>query len=478
MTELLRATDVSVHAGAEMLVEPVSLALTAGRPFTILGETGSGKSLLAQAIIGTLPSGLKAAGRVTLEGRALDLARRGGHRALWGRVIGVLPQEPWLSLDPLMPARAQIAEGHAFLRGLSWAEAGRAADRDLAGLGLEEAGDRRPGQLSGGMAQRVAFAAARAGGARIVVADEPTKGLDIGRRDEVTRLLLDEVRAGGALLTITHDLGVARRLGGDLAVMLKGRVIERGPAAELLAQPRHNYTRRLIAADPASWPQTPPRPASGAPVLRAEGLSVSRGGRRLFDGLGLDLHPGEIVGIWGPSGCGKSTLGDVLLGLTRPDAGRVTRGAGLAPQRFQKLYQDPPSAFPRCLALGRALDDLVRLHRLDAARIPPLMSRLRLSPALLARRPTEVSGGELQRLALLRLLLLDPVFLFADEPTSRLDLITQAEVTGLLTEVARETGMALLIVSHDPDLLSRSADRVISLAAPETAGPRLRHQAA
>lgn len=478
MSELLTATDVSVHAEAEMLVEPVSLALTAGRPFTLLGETGSGKSLLAQAIIGTLPAGLAAAGQVTLAGRALDLARRGGHRALWGRVIGVLPQEPWLSLDPLMPARAQIAEGHAFVRGLSWAEANAAADRDLAGLGLQEAADRRPDQLSGGMAQRVAFAAARAGGARIVVADEPTKGLDIGRRDEVTRLLLDEVAAGGALLTITHDLGVARRLGGELAVMLKGRVVERGPAAEVLAHPRHDYTRRLIAADPASWPQVPPRPGTGAPVLRAEGLSVSRGGRRLFDGLGLDLHPGEIVGIWGPSGCGKSTLGDVLLGLARPDRGRVTRGAGLAPQRFQKLYQDPPSAFPRCLALGRALDDLVRLHRLDGARIPQLMSRLRLSPALLARRPAEVSGGELQRLALLRLLLLDPVFLFADEPTSRLDLITQAEVTGLLTEVARETGMALLIVSHDPELLSRSADRVISLAAPETAGPRLRHQAA
>ncbi|RWR05737.1 ABC transporter ATP-binding protein [Paenirhodobacter populi] len=469
MTILLNAENVSVHAGAEQLVEPVSITLQAGRPFTILGETGSGKSLLAQAIVGTLPDGLRASGQVTLDGHTLDLARPGGHRALWGRVIGVLPQEPWLSLDPLMKARAQVAEGHALVRSLSWENAGKAADRDLAELGLDGAGDRRPDQLSGGMAQRVAFAAARAAGARIVVADEPTKGLDVARRDDVIELLMCEVQEGGALLTITHDLALARRMGGDLAVVLKGKVVERGPADQVLTNPQHDYTRRLIAADPSSWPQGLRRPPQGAPVLSARDLSVTRGGKRLFEGLDIDLHPGEIVGIWGPSGCGKSTLGDILLGLAHPDRGTVTRCAGIAPVRFQKLYQDPPSAFPRHVRLGQALDDLVRLHGLNAARIPGLMERLRLSPILLSRRPTGVSGGELQRLALLRVLLLDPVFLFADEPTSRLDLITQAEVTELLSEAARETGMALLIVSHDPDLLDRTADRVISLGtAPES----------
>ncbi|WEF24861.1 ATP-binding cassette domain-containing protein [Paracoccus sp. S3-43] len=469
MTVLLNAETVSVHAGAETLVAPLSLALHAGRPFTILGETGSGKSLLAQAIIGTLPGGLRAAGRVTLDGHDLDLSRPGGHRALWGRVIGVLPQEPWLSLDPLMAARGQVAEGHAFVRGLSWDDARRAADRDLAELGLEGAGDRRPDQLSGGMAQRVAFAAARTGGARIVVADEPTKGLDAARRDDVIDLLMREVRDDGGLLTITHDLVLARRMGGDLAVVLKGRVIERGPAEQVLSNPQHDYTRRLIAADPSSWPPAQPRAPRGTPVLRASGLGIARGGRMLFDGLDLTLHPGEIVGIWGPSGCGKSTLGDVLLGLTRADHGTVARAQGPSRVRFQKLYQDPPSAFPRHVRLGTALDDLIRMHRLDAGRIPPLMERLRLAPVLLTRRPTEVSGGELQRLALLRALLLDPVFLFADEPTSRLDLITQAEVTRLLADTARQTGMALLLVSHDPDLIRKTADRVVSLGQPERA---------
>lgn len=463
MTVLLEAKNVSVSADAQVLVEPVSISLQAGRPFTILGETGSGKSLLAQAIIGTLPEGLCAAGQVVLEGKNIDLAQCGQHRSLWGRVISVLPQEPWLSLDPLMKARSQVAEGHALVRGLNRADAAAAADRDLDELGLKDAGGRRPDQLSGGMAQRVAFAAARTGGARIVVADEPTKGLDVARRDDVIALLMREVRTGGGLLTITHDLELARRMGGDLAVVLKGRVTEQGPTEEVLSNPQHDYTRRLIAADPSAWPEGKVRTPKGTPVLQASGLRISRGGRQLFSGLDMTLHPGEIIGVTGPSGCGKSTLGDLLLGLARADDGRIRRAAGISPIRFQKLYQDPPSAFPRHIRLGKALHDLVRLHRLDNASIPRLLERLRLSPILLTRRPTEVSGGELQRLALLRVLLLNPVFLFADEPTSRLDLITQAEVTTLLAETARDTGMALLLVSHDAQLIRKTADRCLNL---------------
>lgn len=472
MTVLLAAEDVAVY-GARLLVHPASLTIRAGRPFTILGETGSGKSLLAQAIIGTLPRGLRAEGRVTVDGRRLDLASGQDHRALWGRTLGVLPQEPWLALDPTMGARRQVEEGYRFVRGLPAARSRTRAAADLAALGLDGAGEKLPSELSGGMAQRVAFAAARAGGARIVIADEPTKGLDIFRRDEVIALLLKEIEDGGGLLTITHDLELARRMGGDVAVVLEGRIIEQGPAAQVLGAPHHDYTRRLIAADPAAWPPrsaAPPRAPGARPVLTATGLGKTRGGQLLFSGRDLTVLPGEIVGITGPSGCGKSTFGDILLGLVAPDAGTVARAEGVSRVRFQKLYQDPPAAFPQKVSIRRALRDLVRLHGLDAGRIAPLLERLRLSPDLLDRLPGQVSGGELQRFALLRVLLLDPVFLFADEPTSRLDLITQQETVELLAEVARERDCAVLIVSHDEELIRKVSDRRLAFGdRPDTA---------
>jgi peptide/nickel transport system ATP-binding protein len=460
MTALLVAEGVTVFA-KDRLVEPASLSLHPGRPLTILGETGSGKSLLAQAIMGTLPTGLRAEGTVTIDGQRLVLAAGQGHRSLWGRVIGVLPQEPWLALDPTMRAREQIAEGYRHVRLLDKTRSHQQAQADLEGLGLAGADGKLPSELSGGMAQRVAFAAARAGGARIVIADEPTKGLDVARRDEVIRLLMREVQDGGGLLTITHDLELARRMGGDVAVMLDGSIIEQGRAEEVLGRPQHDYTRRLIAADPATWPARTGRQTSGKAVLTATDVSKTRGGQLLFGGQNFSVAAGEIIGITGPSGCGKSTFGDVLLGLLRPDAGEVTRGDGLPPIKFQKLYQDPPSAFPQRITLRRAIRDLVRQHDLDAKRIAPLLARLRLSPELLDRLPTEVSGGELQRLALLRVLLLDPVFLFADEPTSRLDLIIQQEIIELLVEVARERRCAVLIVSHDTELITKVSDRRI-----------------
>ncbi|WP_137128985.1 ATP-binding cassette domain-containing protein [Rhizobium sp. FY34] len=466
MSILFSVDQAAVHSSSTTLVEPVSLALVAGRPFTILGETGSGKSLLAQALMGLLPHGLNATGSALIDGLPIDLTDPGAQRPLFGRKVGVLPQEPWLALDPTMRALPQVAEGHRFIAGKPTRLANEAAREDLLALDVADCADKLPMQLSGGMAQRVAFAAARAGGARIIIADEPTKGLDVARRNEVIALLMREVKAGGTILTITHDLELARQMGGDLAVMFEGRIIEQGLAEEVLDNPSHTYTRRLIAADPKQWPQQKRHADQSSPIiLEAKDIEKTRGGKRLFTGIDLTLRRGEILGVTGQSGSGKSSLGDILLGLLPPDRGRVLRDKAIAKVRYQKIYQDPPSAFPARVTLAQSLNDLTRLHRLDAQRIAPLMQRLRLSPTLLSRLPGEVSGGELQRFALLRVLMLDPVFLFADEPTSRLDVITQAETIQLLVELAREQGCAVLIVSHDRALIDKTCDRQLAISA-------------
>lgn len=456
---LLCATDITVRAGTEQLVDPVSIRLSEAEPVTILGESGSGKSLLAQAILGTLPPGLQATGGLRVAEESFDPAHPAGHRRLWGRRIAVLPQEPWLALSPLMSALDQVAEVHDLVARSP--DPRTRAREDLRALDLEPAAGRFPWQISGGMAQRLAFAAARAGGARVTLADEPTKGLDADRRDDVLALLRQGARTGG-LLTITHDLGLARELGGEILVMQGGAVVERGPADQVLTAPRHAYTRALLAADPAHWPRQAASP--GATVVRAKGLGLVRGGKPLFRPVDFTLARGEILGLSGPSGCGKTSLGQAILGLL-PHQGSLWRDPGIKPFGLQKLWQDPVAAFPARLRLDRGLDDLVTRHGIDRARIAPLMARLSLAPGLLTRHPQEISGGELQRIALLRALLLDPVLLFADEPTSRLDPVTQAETLGLLTGLARERGMALILVSHDSAVLQACADRVIGIEA-------------
>lgn len=464
MTSSLTTTALEIRTAEAQLVAPLSISLAPGQVLSIIGETGSGKSLFAQGVVGNLPAGLQAHGQVGLPDGFSEEGRQSGRRQHWGRGLAVLPQEPWLSLDPTMKALYQVTETYTQVVGLKTAEARQKATADLARLGLTGAERKYPFQLSGGMAQRLAFAATHAGGSPVLIADEPTKGLDRDRIDEVIDLLKAMLADGGSLLIITHDLEVARRLGGEVMIMLKGRVVESGSAEQVLGQPQHAYTRQLLAADPAHWPRRVPRPLTGDPVVAVEGLAVQRGGRQLFEDLSFAVRPGEILGVTGPSGCGKSTLGDLILGLAAPSAGAIRRQLGLSRFAFQKLHQDPVAAFAPSVTLRQLLADLVQLHRLDASRIGRLMQRLRLDEGLLDRLPGNISGGELQRFSLLRVLLLDPVLIFADEPSSRLDLITQKEMIELLAETAEAFGTAILLVSHDEDLVDAVSDRRLHLA--------------
>ncbi len=463
---LLEVRNLSVRSPETTIVLPANFTVRRQEPFTLLGETGCGKSLLMHAIMGVLPPALQVSGTVLLEGADLLSLPPDRRRMTWGRQLALLPQEPWLSLDPTMRVEKQVQEGlDVGVPGNM--EGSGSARRLLTDLGLAGAERKFPFQLSGGMAQRVAFAAACAGGAEMVLADEPTKGLDTERLRDVVALLLHRVAEGAGLLTITHDVEVARQLGGRIAIMCDGIIVEQGVAEEVLQAPGHPYSQKLLAAEPSRWIRhtlATPAEENVDTVLRSENLGIARGGKRVLRNQNFVISRGEIVGVTGPSGCGKSTFGDALLGLIQPDEGWVEKNKAYTPLRFQKLYQDPPAAFPRQLTLGKAMEDLVRLHAFSWHEVRKWMERLHLGDALLARLPSQISGGELQRFALLRILLLDPVFLFADEPTSRLDLITQQEVMELLAELARKRDCALLLVSHHQEMVERVADRIHPLA--------------
>ena len=474
----MRLNHLTVSHAGTVLVEVSGLDFEPGVPVTIVGESGSGKSLLAHAIMGTLPANLMARGSLTVGRASYDLSDRTNRRGLWGPVMALLPQEPGLALDPTMRAREQVAEGAAsFITDRRGAR--RSAGALLASLGLGHASEAFPHTLSGGMAQRVAFAAATIGGAPVLIADEPSKGLDRQARTELAELLKRHLAGGGILLTITHDLDLARELGGDVLVMKNAHILEHGPAGHVLTDPVHPYTRRLLAAEPAHWNHAWTRAGAravtpGEPLISGKGLAKSFGGQQLFSDLSITIGTGERVSLSGPSGSGKTTLGNVLLRLLPPDTGHVHHAGSLRGGRLQKLYQDPATAFAARVPLRDSFGYVIRRHRLKPDRLDELMASLRLAPALLHRMPGQVSGGELQRLAIIRSMLLQPALVFADEPTSRLDLITQEETVSCLMDQLHRLGAALLLVTHDEALADAVTRRRIPLGLESGAAEELK----
>ncbi|MGL6289010.1 ATP-binding cassette domain-containing protein [Aeromonas hydrophila] len=296
-----------------------------------------------------------------------------------------------------------------------------------------------------------------------MLADEPTKGLDESMKQEVASRLREACGEERLLLTITHDVALAGVLGGDVGILCEGRLVECGEASQVLVNPAQDYTRTLLRAEPRHWPNWHKVARSQPWLIRAEQLRHRIGEQTLFDGVNLTLAPGQVTALTGPSGGGKTTLGNLVTGFRPLQQGAIMRQPLLCDEQIQKLYQDPPAAFIARLPLAVQFADLQKRHGIERPRVDHWLGQLGLSPDLLVNTPEQVSGGELQRLALARAMLLNPKVLFADEATSRLDPISQQQVISVLKQCVERDGLSLLLVSHDPYLVKHMADEVITV---------------
>ncbi|MDF0732126.1 ABC transporter ATP-binding protein [Pseudomonas entomophila] len=495
---LVEVRDLSISyrfAGhVTQAVKGLSFDIEEGETVAIVGESGSGKSTLANALLGLLPGNARVdAGQLRVNGIDLAHASEREKRHLRGRTVGLVPQDPMVSLNPTLRVGQQVAEALVLARGRRYP----ALDADVVAL-LEQVGldqprlraRQYPHELSGGMRQRVLIAIALAGEPRLIIADEPTSALDV----TVQRKILDHLQRlvaerGISLLIITHDLGVASDRADRLLVMKQGELVEHGPPRQILQAPAHPYTRALLAAAPAFAARRAPRatPAS-PPLLRLENVGKRFSLPRVkgqpdhfiaLDGLNLEVHAGQTLAIVGESGSGKSTALRIALGLEAPSQGRV-RFAGeditgrgwraLRPlrRRMQLVQQNPFAALdPRFTVFDSIVEPLVAFGLLKGEALEhaarELISRVRLPLEYLDRLPRELSGGQRQRVAIARALALQPELLLLDEPVSALDVSVQAQVLALLQELQRELGIAYVLVSHDLAVVASMADQVLVL---------------
>jgi microcin C transport system ATP-binding protein len=493
---LLSVEDLSVafaQGGRTTLaVDRVSFALERGRTLALVGESGSGKSVSALSILKLLayPAASHPSGRVLFEGRDLLGASEDELRQVRGNDITMVFQEPMTSLNPLHTAARQIGEILELHKGLR-GEAARARTLELLELvGIRNAAERLdafPHQLSGGQRQRVMIAMALANEPKLLIADEPTTALDVTVQAQILKLLKDlQQRLGMAMLFITHDLGIVRRLADEVCVMLKGQIVERGPVADVFANPQHAYTRRLLAAEPKGRPSPPPEDArtilEAGPMkiwfpIKRGFLRSTVGHVKAVDGVSIRIREGETVGVVGESGSGKTTLGLAILRLIASQGpvvflGQDIQGLGskaLRPKRrqMQVVFQDPYGSLSPRMSVAQIVEEglLVQDRGLDydarRAVVAKALADVGLDPSTMDRYPHEFSGGQRQRIAIARAMALEPAFVVLDEPTSALDMSVQAQIVELLRELQQRRKLAYLFISHDLKVVRALSHRVL-----------------
>ncbi|MFT4122771.1 MAG: ABC transporter ATP-binding protein [Microbacteriaceae bacterium] len=491
---LVSVTGLSVEtAGGRTILDGIDLELDPGRRLGIVGESGSGKSTTASAILGLLPDGVRiTSGSIRLGGTELTGLGERALRAVRGKRVSIVYQNALGSLNPVVPVGRQIADVARAHLGLGRREAMERAVRLMAELGIPDARRRAldyPHQFSGGMAQRVSIAMALVCEPELVIADEPTTGLDATIQLQVLQTIDRSIRAAGsALLLISHDLSVVASMTDEVAVMYRGKVIERGTTRAIMSSPAEEYTRGLVAAARPQEAAGPvPRPVdAGAPALRVTGVRKEfrvrgRLGRRVIrpvDDVSFTVPAGSTVALVGESGSGKSTLSRLVVGLHRPDAGSIElggaplsalRGSRLRARRheLQMVFQNPLASFDPAHSIGRSVREVLRLDP-DApadpgGRVDELLTAVGLGPAFAPMRPHRVSGGELQRASIARAIAASPALLVLDEPTSALDVTIKGNVIALLRQLQAERGISYLMTTHDLGVVRTISHQVIVL---------------
>ena len=499
-TPLLQVRDLSVRFGAKEVVRGVGFDIAPGEKLALVGESGSGKTITALSLL-RLAGEAEISGQALLRGRDLLSLSEREMRGIRGGEIAMVFQEPMTALNPLMTIGQQIAEVLELKKALTPAESAQAAIELLAKTGIPEP-ERRAGsfphQLSGGQRQRAMIAMALASSPKLLLADEPTTALDVTLRGQILDLLSDLQRQTGmAVLLITHDLNLVRRFADRVAVMEQGVLVEQGPVAEVFSAPQHAYTRRLIASQPRRDVIEADPPAGTAPVVQTQDLRVlyptplpgikgwfKKGEFVAVQGATLQLLPGQTLGVVGESGSGKSTLAQAILGLL-PSTGQLQVGGQAWQQpamrntptnqqlrrRVQVVFQDPFSSLSPRLTVEEIVGEGLKVHEPALsvaerrARVEAVLAEVGLAesqyPRLLERYPHEFSGGQRQRLAVARALIVQPQVLVLDEPTSALDVTIQQQVLGLLQRLQKEKGLSYLLITHDVDVIRAMAHDVL-----------------
>ena len=495
---LLSIRDLSVafrQGGRETLaVDRVSFDIGKGETVALVGESGSGKSVTALSVVKLLnyPSAHHPGGSIVFKGRDLISASEREMMGVRGNDITMVFQEPMTSLNPLHTISRQIGEILRIHRGVSERQARERTLEMLELVGIREAATRLdafPHQLSGGQRQRVMIAMALANEPDLLIAAEPTTALDVTVQAQILELRADlKKRLGMAMLFITHDLGIVRKVADRVCVMLQGRIVEAGPVAEVFGDPQHDYTRRLLAAEPKGRPERVPESAptvvEAGPIkvwfpIKRGFLGRTVGHVKAVDGVSLRVREGETVGVVGESGSGKTTLGLALLRLISSQGPVVFLGNridGLKSRQIrpfrknmQVVFQDPYGSLSPRLSVTQIVEEgLLVLNRgLSADERREVVARalidVGLDPSAMDRYPHEFSGGQRQRIAIARAMALEPQFVMLDEPTSALDMSVQSQIVDLLRDLQKRRKLAYMFISHDLKVVRALANHIIVL---------------